>query len=246
MSLAVATMNTRERCSASRSGRRPAPAAKCRRRCHPRTAPSRSRPATGHRAQAPRRRSATRADSSPIRRATSNTGRRSPASPAAPRVLRRARAARLLPQPCTPNNITPLGASSPGALPSKAALRCATQRRRFFSPPMSANCAVSASNDRVPPRFNSWYLRRCSGLMSSSVSAPSLKMACRGQALYVIQWQAAQVVDQLLYRLDVDAWHRAVHLAHSRVVCITMAWRSSLLGRRTAKRAAGTRAPAAA
>jgi hypothetical protein len=72
-----------------------------------------------------------------------------PSTPAA------ARAARLLPQPCTPNNSTPFGASRFGAEPSNAALRCRIQRRRFFMPPTSANRAVSASNDRVPPRFSS-------------------------------------------------------------------------------------------
>ena len=119
-------------------------------------APSRSRPATRRRAPAPRPTTAIRAGSSPIRRATSNTARRNRGAPAARRARRRRRAPRgSCRSPARLTTTRPWARRAPGAMPSNAALRCRIQRRRFLSPPTSANFAVSGSNDSVPPLFRS-------------------------------------------------------------------------------------------
>ena len=161
MSLAVATMNTRARCSASQVRNAPSTRRESRCRHRPWTAPSRSHRATTRRGERLGGVTATRAGSSRIRRAISNTTRRSPAAPAARRARRRRRAP---PGSCrSPARLTtarPWAHRAPGALPSNAALRCRIQRRRFFRPPTSAKRAVSDFEGQRAAAIQQLVLRR--------------------------------------------------------------------------------------
>lgn len=96
-----------------------------------------------------------------------------------PNIPAAARAARLLPQPWTPNRSTPFGGSSSGALPSNAGLRLASQCRRFCIPPTSVNFAVAGSYDKLPRRLRRSYFALMTPGMSDRVSVPWSKMACR-------------------------------------------------------------------
>ena len=210
MSLAVATMNTRERCSASQVRKAPS----TRREVPPSLSAELDASAFSISSSHSTQGASASAEVSDSRRFFSDSpchleykAPKSSLTSGTPSTPAAARAARLLPQPCTPNNSTPLGVSSSGALPSKATLRCRIQRRRFFMPPMSANCEVSDSKDSVPPRFSSWYLASSMRFDVVLGERAIVENGLARQPLDVVQLQASQVVDQLLDCLHIDPGH---------------------------------------
>ena len=213
MSLAVATMNTRARCSASQV--RKAPSTRREVPLSPSPVDRAFSISSSHNTQG----ASASAEVSESRRFFSDSpchleysapkSRRTSGTPSTPAA---ARAARLLPQPCTPNNNTPLGASSPGRAAVECGLALQDPAAQVLHPADLGEARGIRLERQRAAAVQQLILRREQRLDVVLGERAVVEDGLARQPLHVVQRQSGEVVDQLRHRLHVDARHPAVQL----------------------------------